>query len=53
MQKLPKNSHILCDDYCESFEIKEVSSAINYFCKKNTLKVEKKFNRFAYIFKDR
>ena len=53
MQKLPKNSHILCDDYCENFEIIEVSSAINDFCKKNTLKVEKKFNRFAYIFKDR
>ena len=52
MQKLPKNSHILCDDYCENFEIKEVSSAINDFCKINNLKVEKKFNRFAYIFKD-
>ena len=53
MQKLPKNSHILCDDYFEKFEIIEVSSAINDFCKKNNLKVEKKFNRFAYIFKDR
>ena len=53
MHRLPKDSHILCDDYCDNFEIKEVSSAINDFCKDNNFKVENKFNRFAYILKDR
>ena len=46
---LQKNSYILCDDYYGSFEIKEVSSAIEDFCKKNNLVINQKFNRFAYI----
>jgi len=46
---LQKNSYILCDDYYGSFEIKEVSSAIEDFCKKNNLVIDQKFNRFAYI----
>ena len=51
MKKLNRGSHILCDDYCGNFEIKGVSSAVNDFCKFHNLKVESKFNRFAYILK--
>jgi len=51
MKKLNKGSHILCDDYCGNFEIKEVSAAINDFCNFHNIKVESKFNRFAYIIK--
>jgi hypothetical protein len=46
---LRKNTYILCDDYYGSFEIKEVSSAIEDFCKKNNLVIDQKFNRFAFI----
>ena len=48
-KRLQKGSHILCDDYCDNFEIKEVSSAIQDYCKKNNLKIDNKFNRFAHI----
>ena len=51
IERLPKGSHVLCDDYCDSFEIKEVSSAIKDFCSSKNLKVEEKYNRFAYIIK--
>ena len=48
-KRLPKGSHILCDDYCDNFEIQEVSLAIQDYCKKNNLNIENKFNRFAHI----
>jgi hypothetical protein len=51
LNRLPKQSHILCDDYCYNFEIKEVSSAIQDVCSKHKIKVIEKFSRFAHIVK--